>query len=114
MIPFDPTPYARGIKEQNEAEARRIEERLAHAREEATRLIERMQREAGCTEVVLFGSVADRSVRTLHFDIDLAVIGGDLSQAEAIAEESSFAVDVVDYARCPPHVRAGIDRHRRR
>ena len=33
--------------------------------------------------MVLYGSVADGSVRNLHFDIDLAVIDGDLSRAEA-------------------------------
>ncbi len=112
MTSFDADSFARGLRELNDAEKRQIAQRLTEARAEAARLIDRLQRQAGCAEVVLFGSVADGSVRNLNFDIDLAIVEGDLFGAVEIAEQSPFAVDVIDYNNCPDHVRASIDRHR--
>ena len=75
-------------------------------------MIDRFQREAGCAEGVLFGSVADGSVRNLNFDIDLAIVEGDLFRAVEIADQSPFVVDLIDYSNCPAHLRANINRHR--
>lgn len=60
--------------------------------------------------VVRFGSVSSGRVRTLGFDIDLAVEGGDLLQAWRIADESSYAVDVVDLDHVIPGFHSAVEK----
>lgn len=61
-------------------------------------------------EVILFGSLAEGTTRSLNFDIDLAIKGGDQNRALRIGLESHFAVDIVDYDSASPHLRQRIDR----
>ena len=94
------------------AEARvRIAARLAHARSEALRLAQAFaEADPDVRRVLLFGSVAGGRVRTLDFDIDLAIEGGDVLQAWRIADESSYAVDVVDLDDVSPAFRAAVEK----
>lgn len=88
----------------------RILTRLRHAREEARRLAHAIgESDPTIRRVVLFGSVATGRVRTLDFDIDLAIEGGDVLQAWRIADASSFAVDVVDLNDVSPGFRAVVE-----
>jgi predicted nucleotidyltransferase len=108
MTTFDAASYARAWKRENRREQKQIERRVAAAQAEAQRLAGRIRTEAGAERVLLFGSVAEDTVRRLDFDIDLAMAGGDWSRARAIADESSFPVDLVELRRLPGHVRARI------
>ena len=51
--------------------------------------------------VYLFGSLAGDGPRHATFDIDLALEGGDVYAAEAIAEDAEFSVDLVSLRRLP-------------
>lgn len=107
---FNPHEYAQGILDRNKQEQKLIEQRLREARKEADKLIELLIRQAGCTRAVVFGSVKSGAVRNLHFDIDIAVWGGDIMEAQGIAFDSPFSVDIVDYELAPKHVKESIDR----
>lgn len=108
MSGFDPAPFAAAWRRQNERERRLIEERSTEARSEAERLAAAFADDAGATGVILFGSVAEGTVRNLDFDVDIAIEGGDWSRARSIADESPFRVDVVELDRLPPHIRERV------
>ncbi len=109
-MPFDPESYATGIRAENEREARAIARRAELARAEAARLAAKIASgDPSVQRVVLFGSLADGSPPTPHFDIDLAIDGGDLFRAMEIAEQSEFDVDIVTIACVPEHVQTSIN-----
>ena len=62
----------------------------------------------GVRAVYLFGSLAVGDPSHRGFDIDLAIEGGDVYTAEAVAESASFPVDVVSLERLPATVRKRI------
>ncbi len=111
---FDPEPYAAGLRELNERERRRIAGRAARARDVAKRIATRIgESDSSVRTVYLFGSLAAGEPRRLDFDIDLAIEGGDVYAAEAVAEaatggESAVACDIVSLERLPEHVRDRI------
>ena len=108
-MPFDPKPYAEGLRRLNEAEAKRVSRRLDAARDEAVRLAERIgEADPEIRRVYLFGSVAEGTPRSTDFDIDLAVEGGDVHTAMGATELSDFRVDVVDLDRISQHMRTRI------
>ena len=109
MSEFDAQSYASFWRYQNEAEKKRIEERTRKALEEAHHIAARLVDEAAVEKVVLFGSLAENSVKNEPFDIDLAIWGGNWSMAQEISEESSFTVDIVEYENLPPHLKKRID-----
>lgn len=106
---FDPERYAAGIRKANERESRVIENSIVAARREAERLAAEIGRETGADRVLLFGSLAESTVRSADFDIDLCIDGGDVERAIRIAEESPFRVDVVSYRSLPAHVKRRVD-----
>lgn len=109
--PFDPERYAAGLREANRREYARIAGKAARAREEAGRLAAAIAEvDPKVNRVFLFGSLIGGGPRHLDFDIDLAIDGGDVYAAEAVAEGSPFAVDVVALRRLPQHVREQIER----
>lgn len=112
MPEFDAERYAGGLRQSNARERQHIEQRLTDAHTEAVRLIQALKETAGCTDACLFGSVADRSVRRIDFDIDIAVWGGDILAAEEIADTSPFKVDIVQYEYAPKHLQHRIDGYR--
>lgn len=75
-----------------------LNRRLASARDEARLLAAALGEIPGIRKVLLFGSVARGKPFTFDSDIDLAIEGGDILEAMAIAETFSFSVDVVDLA----------------
>lgn len=109
MSDFDAESYAAAWRKRNEEERKKIQEKAGQALEEARRLATRIGRESGANRVVLFGSLAEGTVRTENFDIDLAVFGGRWAEAEKIAEESPFRVDILCYDDAPAHIQKRID-----
>lgn len=118
-MPFDPEPYAAGLRELNNRERRRIAERAARARDAAKRIAARVgESDPSIRTVYLFGSLATGEPRRLDFDIDLAIEGGDVYAAETVAEtvsadavtggEATFPCDIVSLERLPEHVRDRI------
>lgn len=84
-------------RKRNRAGAARRRARLQAARREARRLARRFREEdPGLRRIILFGSVASGRVRSESFDIDLAVEAEEYLRLVAVAEKSSFSVDVVD------------------
>ncbi|MEW6756310.1 MAG: nucleotidyltransferase domain-containing protein [Candidatus Latescibacterota bacterium] len=107
---FDPKPYAEGLKRARQARTERIRQQAEMALEEARRLAAAIgARDPGVRRVILFGSLAEGTPRRPHFDIDLALDGGDPQAALELTEAAAFAVDVVDLGRVPPYVRQRIE-----
>ena len=103
----------RKIIEHTKLRNRKLEEKVrlreAAAREEANRLAARFAEvDTSVRRVVLFGSLDDGNVRSEHFDIDLAVKGGDYMNLLAEAEESTFKVDLVEMRTCSETFRRRI------
>jgi predicted nucleotidyltransferase len=106
---FDPRPFAEHYKKANAAELRVIQDRANQARKEARHLAELIVAgDPDVREIVLFGSLAEEGPRRLDFDIDLGMVGGDLSKALQIIEGSPFKVDLVDLDRIPAHIKSRI------
>lgn len=112
---FDPEPYAAGIRRRNRAEVRQRTLRAERARQEAKRLAwEFHTADVKVTRVYLFGSLSGTgpdgpaTPSRPDFDIDLAIVGGDVYRAMEVAERSEWPVDVVQFDRLPSHVRQRI------
>ncbi|HUX12532.1 MAG TPA: nucleotidyltransferase domain-containing protein [Spirochaetia bacterium] len=84
--------------------------RVEKAWQEARELAQDFARDGMVRRVILFGSLAEDRVRSLSFDIDLAIEGGDLIHCILRAEKSSFKVDVVDLKTIPEAMREQIRR----
>lgn len=110
MSNFDAESYAAAWRRRNEDERERIKNRIPRAFGEAMRLARLIVAEAGVEKVILFGSLAEDTIRNENFDIDLAIYGGHWFKAREIAEGSSFKVDVIEYDAAPIHVRKRIDK----
>lgn len=54
--------------------------------------------------IVLFGSLAEGTVRGEHFDIDVAVRSSKYLQLVAWALDQSYQIDVIDLDAAPPHI----------
>lgn len=108
-MPFDPERYAAGLRRENAREAERIRKAARQARSEALRIAGAIgQADSEVRAVYLFGSLTGDGPRHLHFDIDLALEGGDVYAAEEIAETASFPVDIVSLKRLPEDTRERI------
>lgn len=84
-------------RRRNREAERRLAERLALARREARRVAAELARiDPGIREIWLFGSVATGRIGRDDFDIDLAVLGGDVISLYARLPNSEFEVDLVD------------------
>jgi predicted nucleotidyltransferase len=59
-------------------------------------------------KVILFGSLAEKTVRSENFDIDLAVESDRYLEMVSVAMKSSFKVDLVEIAALPAHVRRRV------
>jgi hypothetical protein len=103
MSNFDAESYAAAWRRRNEDERERIKNRIPRAFGEAMRLARLIVAEAGVEKVILFGSLAEDTIRNENFDIHWF-------KAREIAEGSSFKVDVIEYDAAPIHVRKRIDK----
>ena len=72
-----------------------------------------LREKADAQKVVIFGSLAEKNVRNMQFDIDLSIWGGDWFKAQEIVESCAFKIDVVNYENLPPHIQKRIDTHGR-
>ncbi len=109
---FDPKPYAAGLRRQNAREAACIQEGTERARAEAQTIARRIGgADPSAKAIYLFGSLAGDGPRHVNFDIDLALDGGDVYAAEAIAEDAEFSVDLVSLDRLPADMRDRIKAH---
>ena len=109
MTGFNAESYASSWRSRNKKEQKRIEQLAGEALQEANRLAGISAEKAGIGEVILFGSLAEGTVKRDRFDIDLAIRGGDWFRACEVAERSRFAVDVVEYGNLPKHLQRRID-----
>ena len=106
---FDPEPFVRRIRKDNAVEKEKIRERQEEAILEAERLAKTiMAADPEVRRVFLFGSLAEGMPRNPHFDIDLAMDGGDIHKAMDLSEDSPFAVDIVELAGLPEHIRKRV------
>ena len=85
--------------------ARRVEKALQEAEGLALRF---QAADDSLRKVVLFGSLAEGTVRAETFDIDLAVVSENSIRLMGIAEESVFAVDVAELDRLPAGYRQRV------
>ncbi len=79
---------------------------------EVQRLIKEFRnRDPELKRIVLFGSLAGEEPRNPNFDIDLSFEGRELYACTAIALNSCFKVDLVDYRSLPDFMQVEIDTH---
>jgi predicted nucleotidyltransferase len=96
-------------RRKNALAAQRRRLRLGSARKEAGRLASRFATvDPSVRAVILFGSVAEGTVRSERFDIDLAVDADEYLRLLLVAEESPFRVDLVDLRAVSAELRARI------
>ena len=108
---FDPRPFVEHYRAENEAERLLIEERANAAIVEARRIAQRIQQDdPGVRSVILFGSLAEDGPRRKDFDIDLAIVGGDVFTAMDAAEDSVYKVDIVSLESLPAHIRKRVEK----
>ncbi len=106
---FDPSPYIDYYRTRNERERIRTRRLAEDARKEAARLAAAIATGDRLVRAVfLFGSLAEGEPSHESFDIDLAMVGGDVLRAMALTEASPFRVDLADFERLPLGVRKRI------
>jgi len=83
--------------------------RITEAQKEAQKLTERFREiDPGIKKVILFGSLAESTVRSENFDIDLAVESDRYLQMVSVALDSKFKVDLVELGAVPESIRRRI------
>lgn len=73
MTGFDAESYVSAWRFRNKKEQKRIEQLAGEALQEENRLAGIFTEKAGVGEVILFGSLAEGTVKRDRFDIDLAI-----------------------------------------
>lgn len=104
------------IKEIIRAEKERLLEyekllnvRITDANKEAQNLTERFKEiDPDIKKVILFGSLAESTIRSDNFDIDLAVESDRYLQMVSVALDSKFKVDLVELGTVPESLRRRI------
>lgn len=96
------------VRESGKEYDRICEKRLESAKHEASRLAVAIAALDGVCTVTHIGSSATGRNFRLDSDIDIAVSGGDILAAMAIADTSSFHVDVIDIDRVPAPLREAM------
>lgn len=85
------------IKRENEEEKIRIKQRISRAAEEVKRVKKDFLKiDKGIEKIILFGSLAEESIESINFDIDIAVKSEKYYQLVGRALQSEFKIDVVD------------------
>lgn len=85
------------IKKENDKETRQIKDKILQALSE----IEKLKREfleidPDIEKIILFGSLAEDNIKSIRFDIDIAVKSKKYYQLVGKALQSEFKIDVVD------------------
>jgi predicted nucleotidyltransferase len=103
---------AANLKRQNDLEQQRIQERIERANQEVQRLVDRfLQIDPDIQTIVLFGSLAEGTAYSIHFDIDLAVRSRKYLELVGCGLRSPFRVDVVDLDRVAKPIKDSIERY---
>jgi predicted nucleotidyltransferase len=99
-------------KRAGEEASQELKKRIQEAMVEVQRLIKEFRnRDPELKRIVLFGSLAGEEPRNPNFDIDLSFEGRELYACTAIALNSCFKVDLVDYRSLPDFMQVEIDTH---
>jgi predicted nucleotidyltransferase len=89
---------------------KRLEKRKEEAFREISRLVKAFQQiDPFLGRIILFGSLAEDTVSSEQFDIDLAFEGREYYRCAAETLGSPFKIDLVDYRICAPHIKNEID-----
>ncbi len=89
---------------------KRIENRKEDAFREISKLIKKFQQiDPSLGRIILFGSLAEGTVYSEHFDIDLAFEGREYYLCAAETLGSPFKIDLIDYKTCTSHIKHEID-----
>jgi predicted nucleotidyltransferase len=100
------------LNRENRLEERRIRAKIRAAHEEVRRLVSQfLEIDPGLETIVLFGSLAEDSVFSIDFDIDLAVRSEKYLQVVSCGLKSSFRVDVVDLDHVADPIKASIEKY---
>jgi predicted nucleotidyltransferase len=103
---------AANLNRENRLEAQRIKEKIRAAHQEVRRLVAQfLEIDPAIETIVLFGSLAEDSVFSIDFDIDLAVRSEEYLQLVGCGLKSSFRVDVVDLDRVADPIKSSIDKY---
>ena len=98
----------------DEAASLTLKQRTQEAMHEVQRLVQEFRRrDSELRRVVLFGSLAGGTPSNPNFDIDVSFEGSELYACTAIALNSHFKVDLVDYRSLPKFMQEEIDTHGR-
>jgi len=98
----------------DEAASLALKQRTQEAMHEVQRLVQEFRRrDSELRRVVLFGSLAGGTPSNPNFDIDVSFEGRELYACTAIALNSRFKVDLVDYRSLPEFMQEEIDTHGR-
>ena len=97
------------IKRENEEEKIRIKQRIRRAAEEVKRLKKDFLKiDKDIEKIILFGSLAEESIESVNFDIDIAVKSAKYYQLVSRVLQSEFKVDVVDLDSVHERIRKNI------
>ena len=103
---------AANINRENKLEERNIRKKIRAAHEEVQRLLAQfLEVDPGIETIVLFGSLAEDNVFSIHFDIDLAVRSEKYLQLVGCGLKSSFQVDVIDLDHVADHIKSSIEKY---
>ena len=103
---------AANLNRLNKLEDKHIKDKIREAQQEVDRLVNRfLEIDPAIEKIVLFGSLAEGTVFSLHFDIDLAVCSQEYLKLIGCGLKSSFPVDVVDLDHVPEPYKASIEKY---
>ena len=103
---------AANLNRENRLEAQRTKEKIRTAHQEVRRLVAQfLEIDPAIETIVLFGSLAEDTVFSIDFDIDLAVSSEKYLQLVGCGLKSSFRVDVVDLDHVAHPIKSSIDKY---
>ena len=87
----------------NKAYDERLEQLVARALNEIPNMVAQIKRiDPDVSKVILFGSLANNNVRSVDFDIDLAISSKKIFRIAAWGEDQDLPIDVVDIDSLSP------------
>jgi predicted nucleotidyltransferase len=103
---------AANFNRHNKLEDKRIRIRVREAKTEVQQLVRRFREiDPDVDRIVLFGSLAEGTVFSLYFDIDLAVRSRRYLELVSCGLNSSFSVDVVDLDNLAEPIRSAVEKY---
>ena len=94
----------------NRAYDERLEQLVARAMDEIPNMVAEIKRiDPDVSRVVLFGSLATNTVRSVDFDIDLAISSEEIFKIAAWSEDQDLPIDIVDIDALSPNFRRVVE-----